>query len=253
MLFSCQKGEPYADIEVIGHAGMGLDMSNSIYHENSLEGIELALSISGSDGVEIDVQQDKDGTLWLFHDESLDEATTTTGCIANKSTTELENVRYKSLHKEQLLKLSELNFDKFQYKSLFLDLRFYQSCSKSYADGLKFKNALLDLQIQTIDNLYLIIPSATYLPVFEADFRVLYANDNFEDCFYVLNQDSLIEGIVIRNQNINSSQLETLKSLEKRVYIFEMRSPKGIKSALKKYPTGIITDDLRAAIIQRRK
>ena len=41
--------------------------------------------------------------------------------------------------------------------------------------------------------------------------------------------------------------------MDKRVYIFEMRSPKGIKSALKKYPTGIISDDLRAAIIQRRK
>jgi hypothetical protein len=31
-----------------------------------------------------------------------------------------------------------------------------------------------------------------------------------------------------------------------------MRSPKGIKSALKKNPTGIISDDLRAAIIQKR-
>ena len=253
ILFSCQKGKPYADVEVIGHAGMGLDMSNSIYHDNSLEAIELALSISGSNGVEIDVQQDKNGTLWLFHDESLDESTTATGCIADKSTTELENVRYKSLHKEQLIKLSELNFDKFQSKSLFLDLRFYQSCSKSYADGLKFKNALLDLQLQTIDKLYLIIPSATYLPIFEADFKVLYANDILEDCFSVLNQDSLVKGIVIRNQSINGSQVETLKSMDKHVYIFEMRSPKGIKSALKKYPTGIISDDLRAAIIQKRK
>ncbi len=253
ILFSCQKGEPYADIEVIGHAGMGLEMSNSIYHNNSLESIELALYMSGSNGVEIDVQQDKNGTLWLFHDESLDESTTATGCIADKSTTELENVHYKSLHKEQLIKLSELNFDKFQSKSLFLDLRFYQSCSKIYLDGLKFKNALLDLQLQTINKLYLIIPSPTYLSVFKADFKVLYANDNFENCLSVLNQDSLIKGIVIRNKNINGSQVETLKSLNKRVYIFEMRSPKGIKSALKKYPTGIITDDLRAAIIQRRK
>jgi hypothetical protein len=62
-----------------------------------------------------------------------------------------------------------------------------------------------------------------------------------------------VEGIVIRNQNINSSQVETLKSMNIGVYIFEMRSPKGIKSALKKHPTGIISDDLRAAIIQRRK
>lgn len=253
ILFSCKKGESYSNIAVIGHAGMGLEMSNSIYHNNSLESIELALYMSGSNGVEIDVQQDKDGTLWLFHDESLDESTTATGCIADKSTIELENVRYKSLHQEQLIKLSKLNFDKFQSKSLFLDLRFYQSCSKSYADGLKIKNALLDLQIQTIDKLYLIIPSASYLPIFEANFKVLYANDNFENCHSIINQDSLVKGIVIRNKNINGSQVETLKSMNKHVYIFEMRSPKGIKSALKKHSTGIISDDLRAAIIQRRK
>jgi hypothetical protein len=81
----------------------------------------------------------------------------------------------------------------------------------------------------------------------------LYANDNYEECISILNQDSLVDGVVIRNQNINGSQVETLKTKNKDVYIFEMRSPKGIKSALKKHPTGIISDDLRAAIIQRRK
>lgn len=252
-LFSCQKGKKYVEIEVIGHAGMGLKMSNSIYHENSLESIELALSIAGSDGVEIDVQQDKNGTLWLFHDEKLDETTTASGCIADKLTSELEKVRYKSLHKEKLVKLSDLNFEKFQTKRIFLDLRFYQSCSQSYADGLKVKNALLDLQIQTKDKLYLIIPSGNYLPIFESDFKVLYANDNFESCLSLLNQDTLVDGIVIRNQNINSSQIQTVKSINKKVYIFEMRSPKGIKSALRKYPSGIISDDLRAAIIQCEK
>jgi len=253
ILFSCEKVESYSEIAVIGHAGMGLEMSNSIYYNNSLESIELALTISGSDGVEIDVQQDKEGTLWLFHDESLDELTTVTGCIADKFTSQLENVHYKSLHKEKLIKLDELNFEKFQKKKIFLDLRFYQSCSQSYADGLKIKNALLDLQIQKIDKLYLIIPSASYLPIFEADFKVLFANDSFENCLSLLNQDSLVDGVVIRNQNINGSQVETLKTKNKDVYIFEMRSPKGIKSALKKHPTGIISDDLRAAIIQRRK
>lgn len=252
-LYSCQKEESFVNIDVIGHAGMGLDISNSIYHDNSLKSIELALSMSGSDGVEIDVQQDKNGTLWLFHDESLDESTTTTGCIAEKSTADLENVHYKGWQQEKLIKLSDLNFDKFQSKSLFLDLRFYQSCTKSYVDGLKFKNALLDIQLQCIDKLYCIIPSANYLPIFETEFHVLYANDNFENCFSILKQDTLVKGIVIRNKYINYSQVKNLKTLKKCVYIFEMRSPKGIKTALKKYPTGIISDDLRAAIIQRSK
>ena len=71
MLFSCEKTE-YNEIEIVGHAGMGLDMQNSIYHDNSLEAIQLALSYGGSNGVEVDVQMDNEGCLWLFHDELMD-------------------------------------------------------------------------------------------------------------------------------------------------------------------------------------
>jgi glycerophosphoryl diester phosphodiesterase len=252
-IYSCQKKDSYSAIEVYGHAGMGLEMSNSIYHNNSLESIELALSISGSEGVEIDVQQDLDGTLWLFHDETLDKSTNSNGCISNKTTQELENVRYKSLHNEKLLKLSALDFNQFPTKKIFLDLRFYQHCTQSYANGVKFKNALLDIQVQAKENLYLIIPSANYLAFFENDFNVLYANDKFEDCVSLLNQDTIVDGIVIRNQLINYTQVQTIKLMKRNVYLFEMRSPKGIKSALKKHPTGLISDDLRATIIQRRK
>ena len=253
LLFSCQKKDTYSKIEIYGHAGMGLEMSNSIYHNNSLESIELALSITGSDGVEIDVQQDLDGTLWLFHDETLDKSTNSTGCISNKTTLELENVRYKSLHKEKLLKLSAIDFNQYPTKKIFLDLRFYQNCTQSYADGIKFKNALFDLQLQEKENLYLIIPSANYLTFYENEFNVLYANDNFDDCVSLLNQDTLVDGIVIRNQRINHNQVQSIISMNKNVYLFEMRSPKGIKSALKKHPTGLISDDLRATIIQGRK
>ena len=40
LLFSCNKKENYSSIQVIGHAGMGLAMPNSMYHDNSKEAIE---------------------------------------------------------------------------------------------------------------------------------------------------------------------------------------------------------------------
>jgi hypothetical protein len=42
-----------------------------------------------------------------------------------------------------------------------------------------------------------------------------------------------------------------LQAAGKKVIIFEVRSPKGIKSALKKHPNYLVTDDLRATIIEK--
>jgi glycerophosphoryl diester phosphodiesterase len=252
LLFSCKKNNNYSSIQVIGHAGMGLEMSNSIYHNNSKEAIELALSMTGSNGVEIDVQQDLDGILWLFHDETLDKTTNSTGCIAEKKTTELENIHYSSLHKEKLRKLAEIDFDKFTDKIIFLDVKFWNACSENYASTSDIKNALKLINFENKENVYLIIPNESFLDDFKTDFNVLFANDNFEIGKNILIQDSLIQGTVIRNSKINSDQVNSIRTFNRHVFLFEMRSPKGIKSALKKNPSGIISDDLRAAIIQKR-
>ena len=252
LLFSCKKNNNYSSIQVIGHAGMGLEMSNSIYHNNSKEAIELALSMTGSNGVEIDVQQDLDRVLWLFHDENLDKTTNSTGCVAEKKTTELENIHYLSLHKEKLRKLAEIDFDKFADKIIFLDIKFWNACSENYASTSDIKNALKLINFENKENVYLIIPNESFLDGFKTDFKVLFANDNFEIGKNIIIQDSLIQGIVIRNSKINLDQVNSIRTFNRHVFLFEMRSPKGIKSALKKNPSGIISDDLRAAIIQKR-
>jgi len=43
-----------------------------------------------------------------------------------------------------------------------------------------------------------------------------------------------------------------IRQAGKKIYIFEVRSPKGIRSALKKIPDGILTDDIRAAILEKK-
>ena len=61
ILFSCQKKKDYVSIRISGHAGMGLENTNSIFHDNSFQSIELALAIEGCDGVEVDLQRAADG------------------------------------------------------------------------------------------------------------------------------------------------------------------------------------------------
>jgi len=250
---SCnKKRNSFDEIDVLGHAGMGLEMLNSIYHDNSKEAIDFALNMLGSNGVEMDVQMDADGELWLFHDEYLNKETNATGCIYNKTTDELENTSYTSIHKEKLTKLSAINFDEFPSKTYFLDIRNRVSCTETYVNANKLIQSLKALNIDTKQNCKLIIPSASWLDYFEQDFNVYLGADDIELCQEELQNHPKTKGIVIRSKSISYAQIFNLKAQGREVYLFEIRSPKGIKEGLMKNPTGIISDDLRASIIEKQ-
>lgn len=58
----------------------------------------------------------------------------------------------------------------------------------------------------------------------------------------------MVKGLIIRSTAINKLQTNEIIAQNKEIYLFEIRSPKGVKNAIKKRPNGIISDDLRAAI-----
>ena len=103
LFFSCNKQESYPAVQVFGHAGMGMDIGMSAFHDNSLEAIQLALTLPTMNGVEVDVRMSADGTLWLYHENTLEAHTDGEGCIFEKTDVELEKLRYKSLHREKLV------------------------------------------------------------------------------------------------------------------------------------------------------
>jgi len=78
-LQSCSKVTPCDNIEVFGHAAMGLSMPNSGYHANSMEAIDLALHFPSLTGIELDVRMSNDGQLWLYHNDFLEDETTGEG------------------------------------------------------------------------------------------------------------------------------------------------------------------------------
>ena len=246
LFFSCSKKEDFSMIQVIGHAGMGLKIPNSIFHDNSLEAIELALTIPGSNGVEIDVQMDLNGRLWLFHDELLNEETNGINCISSNTTEYLKTIRYSSLNKEKLAELSQIPFHNFQDKRFFLDLKPWNKCSGNTVSLEDFKAALTAIDLP--ENCTIILSDPSWIPFFIDEFNVYFASDDFQNAKIILTEEPMIKGLIIRSAAINKLQANEIIAQNKKIYLFEIRSPKGVKNALQKRPSGIISDDLRAAI-----
>ena len=244
--FSCSKKEDFSMIQVFGHAGMGLKMPNSIFHDNSLEAIELALTIPGSNGVEIDIQMDLNGRLWLFHDELLNEETNGINCIPSNTSEYLKTLRYSSLKQEKIAELSQIPFHNFEDKSFFLDLKTWNKCSESSVSAEDFKAALLAINLPT--KCKIILSDPNWIPYFTDDFTIYFASDNFQYAKSILTQEPMVKGLIIRNVAINKAEIQEIIQQNKEIYLFEIRSPKGVKRALEKRPSGIISDDLRAAI-----
>ena len=233
-------------IQVFGHAGMGLKMPNSIFHDNSLEAIELALTIPGSNGVEIDIQMDLNGRLWLFHDELLNEETNGINCISSNTTEYLKTIRYSSLKQEKLAELSQIPFHNFEDKKFFLDLKTWNKCSENSVSVEDFKAALTAIDLP--ENCTIILSDPSWIPIFIDEFNVYFASDDFQNAKTILTQEPMVKGLIIRNVAVNKAQIQEIIQQNKEIYLFEIRSPKGVKSALKKRPSGILSDDLRAAI-----
>jgi len=246
LLLSCSKKEDFSEVQVIGHAGIGLEMPNSIFHDNSMEAIELALTIPGANGVEIDVQMDLNGRLWLFHDELLNEETNGINCISSNTSEYLKTLRYSSLKQEKLAELSQIPFHNFEDKSFFLDLKTWNKCSESTVSAEDFKASLLAINLPNKCNIILSDPS--WIPFFIDEFNVYFASDDFQNAKIILTEEPMIKGLIIRNAAINKLQTNEIIAQNKEIYLFEIRSPKGVKNAIKKRPSGIISDDLRAAI-----
>lgn len=253
ILISCNKEKHYQDVKIIGHAANGLKIQSALFHDNTMEAVETSIEMPGCDGLEIDVQLSADQQLWLYHDPELNTETNRDGCIGNQSDAILETVRYKSIHREKLLALKKMPFQKLKGKTLMIDMRHYNACSQTVIDGAAFLQRLLEipeLYDGTIEVL-LISNSESWASTFEnTPFQLIYDVEFVEDAQAALSTN-VFDGVMIKNARITKQQTSDLKSPGKKVIIFEVRSPKGIRDALKKLPDYLVTDDVRATIIEK--
>ena len=248
LFVSCEKVYVDANTKIIGHAAMGLNSSSSIYANNSLEAIKLALSFSGCDGIELDLQLDNTGQLWLYHDELLSTKTNADGCINSIDPYLLSAVFYKTLHHEKLVKLDDHLLKILSDKVVFFDLRHFNTCTDSWIDSAKLKDALMALELDEMENCIIITSNSQFLEMLGDKFKVFFATDNYTYGLQVILDYPECDGLVIRNASINSDEVLAIQAMNKEVAIFEVRSPKGTKNAFNKAPDYLITDELRTAI-----
>lgn len=253
LLLACKKQVDYPHTKIIGHAASGLSTQSSVFHDNSREAVEMSLETSGCDGVEIDIQLSASGTLWLFHDPYLSEETGESGCIGTKTNEELDKIRYKTLHREKLLALDQLNLDRCKGKTVMLDLRHYDYCLSQIVDVQPFideLSAIPQFQDGSIEVMVLLNTTDWAAHFQNLPFEMIYSAVHLDDA-----QEALaafpFDGVIIRNAEISKDQVASFRAAGKKVIIFEVRSPKGIRNAFRKQPDYLVTDDLRATIIEK--
>ena len=241
VLCGCSKVNN-SNTKIFGHAASGLQNPNAIYHDNSMDAIRYAYALPGCSGVEVDVRMDAQGELWLFHDELLDDETNLSGSVEEMATDKLTSGYYSTLKKESLLRLDEA-ITALSQGYTFLDLKI-----PGISKAQELKSALLALDFDTT-KFALIVSSLSYVDVFQQDFQVFLSINEVTDLTSeMLDNEPGLRGICIRSPQITREEINFLKSINKEVITYEVRSPKGIKAALKKNPSYLLTDDLKISL-----
>ncbi len=200
------------------------------------------------------MQLSKDGTAWLFHDENLEVEANLNSCINSSTDEVISELAYNHFNDEKLFKLNELQLNS---KSIVLDIRHANSCENKVVDLDKM---LIQIKLFCENNLqseiYLNTNNLSWISELQSlatnnlKIQICYSPSETEDLDYI-SANFTMDAFLFKNNEITKEKVETIQSKGKKVLIFEVRSPKGIRSALKKNPNVIITDDLKAAIIEK--
>lgn len=249
-LFACKREDRFDQVTLVAHACSGLLTSTTPYHDNSEEAFSYAMALKGIDAIEVDVQLSGDGTLWLFHDPELSAETNGSGCISELTDAYLSSIHYTTQEKEKLIRLQDLP-QNLEGKKLILDLRHNNGCSNQSIDGTLVFNAVQQLVSEKKwTDLVLILGNPSWTELFSSLGFEIYVNAYDLNYYDALNVPQAA-GPCIRSSMITKEEVNKIHQDGKKVIIFDVRSPKGIRKALKKYPDLLMVDDPRAAIIEK--
>ena len=88
-------------------------------------------------------------------------------------------------------------------------------------------------------------------PFIDANFNVvmsIYSMNEFNICE---NSYPELYGYIMKNNDVTKENVAKVHQSGKKLFIFEVRSPKMTREALRKSPDAILSDDLRTAIIEK--
>jgi glycerophosphoryl diester phosphodiesterase len=252
--YGCTKSKPYENVRIYGHAATGLENVASVYHDNTIEGVNLALSMQGCDGIEVDVHLSADGDLWLYHDAQLESETNLTGCIPDALNEVLQTGKYASVHKEKLARLSEIDTNHLKGKDIVLDLRHYNECLGEYVNVVQIIDQLVDIGYSAAKDFRVLVNVSRkewVQPFVEAGFHTVLSIYSMAEFTYAESVYPEIYGYIMKNSEVTAENVKAIHQSGKKLFIFEVRSTKMTRDALRKGPDGILSDDLRTAIIEK--
>ncbi len=235
------------DIKIIGHGGMGVEYSAPL---NSLKSIQESAEL-GIDGVEVDVQLTKDGTLVLFHDKELSEKTNRNGMLYEKNWSAIDGVAYSTIgpstHKVISLKelLSCVRFSK--NFTLTIDVKTYNQNADSL-DIVQYIDALESIinEYDLHENILVEFNEIQHAQAFSQrlPFVKLFVYNEFS---YALEQAIRLAafGITVSVEDLNASLVDLAHQNNIRVATFGTDSKRLNMSAIEMSPDYIQSDELK--------
>ena len=232
-----------------------MEIVNAFYHDNSLESIELALLTDGCDGVELDVRLSADGTLWLYHDNELDDGTTGSGCVETSTDEYLSTLHYTTVDQEALIRLEDVPKSYLENKKVYIDSRSVITCTNQSVDVNTFLDRMNMFRNECSPSTEIVIETRndSWEPVFAAaGYTTIKFVTDFEQQYAdLITNLPTVDIIVATNETINRGNIEQIHADGREVIIFGMRSAKATREAYRKNPDGILADNLRTAIIEK--
>jgi len=259
---SCTKKENYTDpdVEIVGHGGMGFASFINTYPPNSMISVIKAIEGYGADGVEVDVQMDMNGQLWLFHDLQMDKSTDCSGYLVNKSSDYLCDCSYKSgfnfFQEEKLVRLEDV-------------LEYFCNWNEHPLISLQINTDSRNYNIQELGTSLIILleeyNAAEWVEITSESEELLdYIDDTLNNYSILLETQGINEGIekciskgwtgiITANDNITEQQVRQAKDQNLKVSVFNVCLYYQIREALEKGPDQIQTDDIELLIRMSRE
>lgn len=254
LCLSCQKKDfdivnlNNNQIDILGHAGMGISSS---YPINSFESISKSLAI-GADGTELDVQLTADGILVVFHDQHLENSTNKKGIVNDLTWAQIDGAFYDLIpyHDYNVIRLESVfehteNLGDYRFA---LDLKLYTNQAKDVFFQ-QYASALNELLTQYN------LPSKTIIESPDPQLlkEINQQNDGFNLFWYTNNittnleeaESWPIDGFTLRFDQATETEIKSAHDKGYLVALYNSQSKSENIEAIEKNPDIIQTDKLK--------
>jgi len=237
-------------ISVFGHGGMG---EHYRYPMNSFESLMECLSLA-TDGTEMDVCVTKDSVLVLSHSQNLEEETSCSGQIKNKTWTELEGCKFTSpLFSKADLITAAYFFDRIEYKN---NRIFTFDCKITLEDSPEYLELFATSLLRHIETHGLV--SHCFIESFNSDFLKLLQGKNKDLHLFLYSPDYLtglnvskslnLYGLTLDTKNISQEDIKQAHQQGLRITLFNTSTEHENLEAVAKSPDFIQTDKVEYLI-----